>query len=207
MLLRKEPRQVNICKFLSEYGEAVLYLHREQVSRLTALHTALPDCINLHLCAFNLIKTRLIKSWSYAVVGKRALTPWAGEGCPAPASPATFHQDKGEIVLSMITLIPYSHFQPSSMVPAPLCALPGQSHWRLLRRKKNCLLTLGLPLLRRYYSQDYFETLFSPSPITSWYQREAGRATSVELHWGKTGWFHCTRITTALHEIWGVSHG
>lgn len=124
-------------KFLSEYGEAVLYLHRERVSRLAALHSALPDCINLYLCAFNLIKTGLVNSWSYAIVGKRgcpegcsqtASSPWAVEGCPAPASPATFHQHKDKMFLSVITLIPCPHFQPSSMVAAALCALPGQSH-------------------------------------------------------------------------------
>lgn len=67
----------------------MLYLHRERVSKLTALHSALPDCINLYLCAFNLVKTGLVSSWSYAVVGKRgcledcsqaALAPWAVEG-------------------------------------------------------------------------------------------------------------------------------
>lgn len=129
----------------------MLYLHWEWVSRLTGLHSALPDCINLHLCAFNLIKTGLLNSWSYAAVGKRgstedcsqtALAPWAVEGCIDAASPATFHHDRGEMFLSVITLILCPHLQPSSMVAAALCALSGQSHWRLLRQK-NCLCYPG----------------------------------------------------------------
>lgn len=118
----------NLCrsisaKFLSKFGEAALYLHWEQVSRLTALCSAFPECINLHLCAFNLIEAGLVKSWSFAVVGKRgctedcsqtALAPWAAEGCPATASPATFHQDKGEVFLCH-----HPHFLVLTFNPLP----------------------------------------------------------------------------------------
>lgn len=51
----------------------MLYLHREQLSSLTALNTALPGSINLNLCAFDLIKTGAYKQLELCCCGEEEL--------------------------------------------------------------------------------------------------------------------------------------
>lgn len=120
---------------------------------------AFPECIDLHLCAFNLIEAGLVKSWSFAVVGKRgctedcsqtALAPWAAEGCPATASPATFHQDKGEVFLCH-----HPHFLVLTSTLFHGSCHSSCSPWaeplKASETKKMVWLTLDLLLLQRIF--------------------------------------------------------
>lgn len=74
---------------------------------------------------------------------RAAFAPRTAEGCPATVSPATLHPGKGEACLPEITLMPCLHLQPYSMVAATPCALPWESHQRLLSHTKNCLAHPG----------------------------------------------------------------
>lgn len=135
----------------------MLYLHRERVSKLTALHSALPDCINLYLCAFNLVKTGLVSSWSYAVVGKRgcledcsqaALAPWAVEGWLPSISSCLPPGQRWDVPLCDQ---PHSLSSPSALFHGSRCSLC--SLWaeslKPSEKKKVIWLTLVLALLQR----------------------------------------------------------